>query len=83
MANLWTGNVNTNGVYQKLSELSEITFTTDTKYVIQIQNLAYVREGTVGEGILINTTDPFEYQAGEEDLYIMTPTFGCVVNISD
>lgn len=80
MANLWTGSVKTNGEYQKLEELADVTFQNGNSYTIQIQNMAYLREGTVGEGFLVNSDIPFTYTAGADDLYIKTNY--AVVNIA-
>lgn len=81
MANLWTGIIETNGEYVKLAEEADITFTEGNKYSIQIQNMAYLREGTIGEGVLINTLVPITYTATSDDLYIKSNF--CVVNIAE
>lgn len=83
MANLYSGSIDTNGTYKTLAEVTDLTFTKGTKYVIQIQNPAYIREGTTGKGFLVLSADPFEYTAGDEDLYIKTENRQCVVNIAD
>lgn len=81
MANLFTGRIETNGEYVKLAEVADLTFTEGNKYSIQIQNMAHLREGTVGEGVLINTLVPITYTATSDDLYIEAQS--CVVNISE
>lgn len=83
MANLYTGTINTNGEYKKLASETGITFESDKKYVIQIQNQAWLREGATGEGFLINRPLPIQYTKGTDDLYIKTyNTRECVVNIA-
>lgn len=84
MANLYSGVINTDGEYEKLSELTSVTFTTGKTYTLQIQNMAYVREGTAGNGFLISSVDPFKYTPADGvDLYIKTDTFSCVINIAE
>ena len=83
MANLWTGTVNSNGEYQDLSLLSGVTFSEDVTYTIQIQNMAYIREGNIGAGILITDSVPFQYTARNEILYIKPLGETCVVNIAN
>ena len=83
MANLYTGVIKTNGEYKKVSELTGITFTTGTDYTIQIQNSAYIREGTIGDGFFINNSNPFAYKSNGEDLYIKVDYGYCVINIAD
>ena len=81
MANLATITVKTNGEYADLATLASVTFTSGNKYQIQVQNLAYLREGTNGKGFLITSDKPFTYVAGSDDLYIKTDY--AVVNIGE
>lgn len=81
MANLFTGVIETNGDYVTLAEATDLTFTEGNKYSIQIQNMAYLREGTVGEGMLVNSLVPITYTATSDDLYIKSNS--CVVNIAE
>lgn len=83
MANLYTGKIDTEGQYKSLASETGVTFVADTKYVIQIQNQAMLREGETGEGFLINSPWPIQYTKGEDDLYIKTNNFACIVNIAD
>lgn len=83
MANLYSGSIDTNNTYKTLAEVTDLTFTEGTKYVIQIQNPAYIREGSTGKGFLIDSNNPFEYTAGDDDLYIKTEFRQCIVNIAD
>jgi len=84
MANLYTGTLTFNG-YQTVSSLTGIAFTEGITYTIQIQNGAYVREGTTGEGFLILNEKPFQYTATDEDLYIkrLKDNVPIVINIGD
>lgn len=68
MTNIYTGTINPNG-YETLSSLTGVEFVEDVKYSIQLLNPAYVREGTVGKGFLINSYDPIYYIANAT-LYI-------------
>lgn len=82
MANLWTGTVKSSDAYVTLASVSELTFTEGSKYVIQIQNPAWIREGEDGAGFYVFNDEPFEYTAGSDDLYIKTVT-QCIVNIAE
>lgn len=81
MANLCTKTISTNGEYITLAEATGITFTVGNNYVIQIQNVAYLREGEIGEGFMINDPAPIPYKAREDELYIKAQN--CKVNISE
>ena len=81
MANLYTGTIKTE-TYKTLASLTGVTFTSGTKYVIQLRNSAYIREGTNGKGFIVLDSQPFEYTAGDDDLYIKTYANGCTVNIA-
>lgn len=84
MTNLYTGTIDTEGQYQTLGSLTGLTFESNKKYVIQIQNQAWLREGATGDGFLINRPLPIQYTKGTDDLYIKTyNTRECVVNIAD
>ena len=67
-----------------LSTLTEVAFEQNVTYQIQLLNPAYLREGLVGRGFLVNTTKPFLYLA-DAPLYIASPPtpFGTItLNIS-
>ena len=81
MANLFTGRISTDGEYVTLAEAADLTFTVGGKYVIQVQNVAYLREGTVGEGFMVNDPTPIPYTAEEDELYINAQN--CNVNIAE
>lgn len=87
MANLWTGTVDTNGEYENLETVSELTFTADTTYTIQSYiGSYYLREGETGRGFLLDPHEKVQYTAGVDDLYICTLagiSGPAVVNIAD
>lgn len=84
MANLGTFEIKTDGDFATLASETSLTFTEDTVYTIQIlQNAAFLREGTVGDGFKITSPAPIQYKAGADDLYIRTGSAGCIVNIAD
>ena len=70
MVNLWTGNIETNGEYVNLSQVSEITFEQDKTYTIQVQDAAYIREGETGKGFYIFDCKPFTFTYTGSGLYI-------------
>lgn len=72
MANLYSGVIDTKGSYNTVTELTEVTFTENTTYTIQVLNPAWVREGTEGTGFYLTNNKPFQYTAGSDDLYIRT-----------
>ena len=83
MANLGTFEINTNNEYVNLETLTGLTFTNGTSYTIQIQNTAFIREGTTGDGFIISDTKPFVLKYQGDDVYIRTPFFfPCTVNIA-
>ena len=82
MANLGTFTIDTQGTYQTLASLTSLTFTSGNRYSLQVQNMAHVREGLEGEGFLIDNTAPFDWIAGDDDLYIKNSFYSCVVNIA-
>ena len=43
--------------------------------------MAHLREGTIGEGMLVDTLVPITYTATSDDLYIEAQS--CVVNIAE
>lgn len=83
MANLYTGSIQTNGDYVTLASATSLTFTEGNKYSIQIQNPAYLREGTTGKGFFVNSDVPITYTATSDDLYIKTDFQSCIVNIAE
>lgn len=78
MATSFTGTINTNNSYQKVSELTGVTFTADKTYTIQIQNSAYFK---IDNAEFLFSNREFQYKAGSSDLYIKTTTMPCVLSI--
>lgn len=66
--NIYSGTIKPDG-YQLLSVLTGISFQQNATYQIQLLNPAYMREGLVGKGFLVNTEKPFFYIA-DAPLYI-------------
>ena len=83
MSNLYTGKINTNGEYQNLATLTDITFTQDTVYAIQIQNMAWLREGLTGKGFVFDLNKGFNWTCKGDDLYIKTENQPVIVNIAE
>lgn len=78
MATSFTGSINTNNSYQKVSELTGVTFTSDKYYTIQVQNAAYFK---VDDAEFLFSNREFQYKAGSSELYIKTTTMPCVLSI--
>lgn len=73
MANLWTGDgIDTENTYKNLATLSGLTFTADNYYTIQVDGVAYLREGTTGKGVLVKTLNPIQWKAGTDTMYVCT-----------
>ena len=83
MANLYSGLLSTEGAYEKLETLTEVEFTSGKIYTIQIQNPAFVRRGTTGEGFYIFDGKPFQYTADSDDLYVRIDSAYSYVNIDE
>lgn len=83
MSNLYTGTIQTNGEYVNLAELTGITFTEGTTYAIQLQNMAWLREGTDGKGFLFNRDKGYSWTCKGDDLYIRTESQSVVINIAE
>ena len=82
MANLWTGSIDTDGDYESLATVTEQTLTSGTTYTIQVQNAAYIREGSDGDGFLVSNR-VFTLTWGDDAFYIKTLSSNCIINISD
>lgn len=82
MANLGTFTIDTQGTYQTLASITELTFTEGNTYTIQVLNAAYVREGEDGKGFEIDNSAPFVWVAGQDDLYIKNLFVPVEVNIA-
>lgn len=88
MAHLGEFKINTNYKYQKLSDVTGLTFENGKTYLIQTQNTAtYIATATVptSGGFVVNNLSPMSYTHTEGvDLYIKTTLiFGAIVNIAE
>ena len=79
MTESYTGSIKTEGQFETVESLTNVTFTAGNTYTMQIQNLAYLK---LGDAVFSITTDqPFTYKAGTDDLYIKTTYGECVLTI--
>lgn len=73
MANLFSNTVTLDG-YKTLAELTGLTFTANTVYMVQVicsNQEFFVREGATGNGFKCNSKTPFQWTYdGVNDLYI-------------
>lgn len=74
----YTGIINTNGVFENVTTLTEVTFTQGNTYTIQIQNLAWVK---IADAIFEVGGKPFTYKAGEDELQVKTPNANAIISI--
>lgn len=71
--------VNTQGEFENLAELADITFTSGKTYTIQIYNLGYLK---LADAVFtIDNNCPFTYTAGSDNLYIKNGYYPCTVAI--
>lgn len=86
MANLYSGKHTYSG-YKALTELTELTFSANTKYQIQIaiNDTIKVVEGETGDGYILHSDNPFTWEYdGENELYIENPHGKLMyINVSD
>lgn len=87
MGNLWSGGINTNGEYKKVSDITGINFEDGKQYTFQIQNsatiISSVTQPTAG-GFLINNSEVNLYtKPAGEDLYIKTTYTSATLNIAE
>ena len=83
MANLATITVQTAGEYEDLATLADVTFTNGNDYQIQVQfqKPVWVREGSIGEGFIVPSIEPFTLKYKGDTLYINAEY--AIVNISE
>lgn len=75
----YTGTINTGTDFESVSTLTGVTFTSETTYTMQIQNLGWLK---IGDAIFtINSDLPFGYKAGSEAIYIKTTDRGVILSI--
>lgn len=77
-AQSFTGVINTNGDWETVASLTNITFTEGTTYNIQINNLAYLK---IGNAVFSFNGEKFDYKASSDDLYIKTNNNSCTLSI--
>lgn len=88
MSNLGTWTASTGSIYKKLSDITGITFTEGTTYLIQIQNACYVCESATqpeadsSTGFLITYPERFTYTPSGGDLYIRSLNTVNIINIA-
>ena len=83
MANLFTGKIIATD-YADLFEQANISPVEETAYQLQIRNgIAFLREGTVGTGFILNDGETLTYTDKGSTLYIKTNPDGVVVNIAE
>ena len=68
--NSYTGIIETNGNWEKVSTKAGFTFATGKSYTMQLQNQAYLKVSNAE--FYIPTYTPFTYKASADDLYIKT-----------
>lgn len=84
MSNLYSGQIATDGDYETVASLTELTLTSGTTYTLQLLGAAYVREGSTGKGFYICDNGQFQFTAGDDDLYVRTnPGEKVYLNIAD
>lgn len=88
MAHIGEFNVNTQGGYKKLADLTGAVFEDGKTYLLQIRNPATIiisAEAPESGGFYISNNEIFSYtKTAGEDLYIKTAhTFASIVNISE
>ena len=67
----FTGKIDTEGQFEDVATLTGVSFTSGTSYTLQVRNFVQLK---LGDGIIdVNTTTPFTYVAGTDDLKINTP----------
>ena len=82
MTNLYTGTIKCNNKYKDVTAETGIVFETGKNYQLQLLNIGYIREGEVGKGFLINSSEPFVYACKGSTLYISSSNT-ITINIAD
>ena len=77
-AQSFTGIIDTKGEWQKVGELTGITFTEGNSYSMQIQNWARVK---VADAEFSCSNEKFTYKAASDELYIKTTNGNCQLTI--
>lgn len=90
MANLGFFEIDTKGEYIDLETITELTFTTGTKYSMQVQNAGAMLTVCIASttptegGFMMKDLEKFEYTpASGEKIYVLTGSVGkCYLNIA-
>ena len=62
----YTGTINTNGTYETVESLTELTLTSGKTYTIQIQNIGYIK---IADAEFCVNNQIFTFTQGDDDLY--------------
>lgn len=85
MANLGIYKIEANDDYKSIETETGKTFTVGTTYTMQLLKPAVICEASskpTDGGFLIDTTQPFQYTAGSDTLYIKTEGLFTLLNIA-
>lgn len=77
-AQSFTGTINTDGEFETVASLTSLTLTSGKKFNMQIQNVAYLKEG---DAVFCFNNEKFDYTVGSNDLYIKTVAGSCVLTM--
>ena len=78
MAESFTGEIDTQGEFETVEDLTNVSFTAGNVYSMQIQNGANLK---IADAIFTIEDEYFQYKAGVEDLYIQTTYRPCTLTI--
>ena len=77
-ANSYTGFINTNRLYETIASVASFSFTSGKKYVIQVRGSAEIK---IANAEFEVRNEKFEYDAGDDTIYIKTDGVGCTLTI--
>lgn len=78
-AQSFTGTINTDGEFESVATLTELTLTSGKKFNMQVQGVASLK---VGDAVFVFKDEKFDYKASSEDLYIKTSKYrSCTLTI--
>ena len=79
MVDSYTGTIKTDGEWQSVETLTELTFTAGNTYTMNVINSAEIK---VANAIFPILNEKFQYKAGTDDLYIKTQDgYTCTLTI--
>lgn len=76
--NSFTGTINTNGEFVKVSEATNFDFTEGNTYTMQVARDAYLK---ISDAVFYINNEKFTYKATSDNLYIKTNSLCCVLTI--